>query len=302
MPRTVLITGATGFVGGALLARLRHGPDDVRVVVRDAARIDGQGVDVIEGDLSDPGTARRALEGAQAAHYLVHSMEGGTQNFAERDRELAELFVETADAEGVGRLVYLGGVEPGGGSSEHLESRHEVEQILGSRAPELVALRASMVVGGGSASFRTLAQVVQRLPVLALPSWRNAKTQPVAVGDVVDALVAADDVPAGTYAIGGPDTVTIAEMVTLISELSGADKPVVDLPFSSSRLEGAAASLVADADRETLVPLFAGLHEDLVIEDNTLLSVFGVTPTPFRKAAKEALAEIAAEGTAPTVA
>ena len=287
----ILITGATGFIGGHLLDATRADAR-VRALVRDASKLNDPLVDVVEGDLDDRDAVQSALRGVNAAYYLVHSMEPGDDDFAARDRQMAETFVAAAEAEGVARLVYLGGVEPDGQVSAHLRSRLQVEEVLGSGAPELVALRASMVVGSQSDSFRTLAQIVGRLPVLALPSWRDNETQPVAVADVVEALVAARTVAPGSYEIAGPDEVTIADMCRIIGEELGGVRPSFPLPLSSAKLESAAAATIADSDRAVLEPLLEGMHDDLRIHDNELESVFGVTPTPFREAVADALAEM----------
>ncbi len=288
----ILITGATGFVGAALLEALRPS-GRVRVMVRDATRLDADdGIEVVEGDLDDPQAVRRALAGTRIAYYLVHSMEPGDGEYAERDRQLAETFLAGAEAEGTEQLVYLGGVLPDGETSAHLRSRNEVEQSLGQGGPRLVALRASMIVGARSDSFRTLAMIVGRLPVLALPAWRDNRTQPVGIDDVVAALVAAPGVEPGSYNVAGPDEMSIKEMCAIIGELQGNERPALSLPFSSSRLESAAASLVADSDREVLEPLLEGMHEDLRVPDNALEPVFGVKPTAFRTAAARALAQL----------
>ena len=188
--------------------------------------------------------------------------------------------------------MYLGGVEPDGHTSAHLQSRLDVERVLGSARPDLVALRASMVVGAQSDSFRTLAQIVGRIPVLALPPWRDNRTQPIAVADVIDALRAARDVPPGVYDVGGPDEVTIEQMCDVIGGELGNVRPSFSLPLSSAKLEALAAATVADSDRAVLEPLLEGMRDDLTVKDNALESVFGVTPTPFRDAAAQALAEM----------
>lgn len=291
MSKTILVTGATGFVGSALTEALRETADvTIRVLVRDAGRLEAaDGLQVVEGDISSAADLDRALLGVDRAYYLVHSMETGGGDFSERDRELAEGFVAASDRAGLGRLVYLGGIQPASGSSEHLESRLEVERTLAGAQADFVALRASMIVGADSASFRTLAQIVDRLPVLALPRWRDRSTQPVAIADVVEALIAAADVAAGSYDIAGPDQLTFEEMTEAIADLRGKPHRAIGLPFTSSKLEGAAAALVTDADRELLTPIMAGLDEDLIVDDNKLLPIFGVAPTPFGAAAAAAL-------------
>lgn len=293
-----LITGATGFIGGQLARRL-PGERALRFAVRDASRL-GRGLEgeVVEGDLDDPDVLAEALAGVDAAFYLVHSMEAGEESFSERDRTLAEGFAAAAREAQVRRVVYLGGlVSDDDGSSEHLDSRAEVARILREDGPELVDLRASMVVGAGSGSFRTLAQLVERLPFVALPSWRSHRTEPIAIADVVEALVVAArrDVAPGTYDVGGGEVLTFEEIVETVVELLGVDRPTLRVPVSSSAIEGAVASVVTDADRELVTPLMEGLHGDLLTRDNALEPVFGVKPTPFRDAAREALEQLAAE-------
>ncbi len=290
---TLLLTGATGFVGGELLRGLRA-REQVRCLVRDASKLqDSDGLDTVEADLGEPDSLEPALEGVREVYYLVHSMEPGVEGgFAERDRQAAQNFCEIAGSCGVKRTIYLGGVSGSGEQSEHLSSRNEVEEILRECSDEFVALRASMIVGAGSASFGTLVQLVDRLPALLLPTWREHRVQPVAIDDVVAALVAARDVAPGSYEIGGPDVLTFEEMTEIVAELLGQDHRSLSLPFSSSKLEAAAASAVVDADRELLEPLLEGLHTDLLVENNALQAVFGVEPTPFVDAARSALEEM----------
>ena len=287
---TLLLTGATGFVGGALLSGLRD-TDRVRCLVRDASKLqEGGGVESVEADLGDVESLRPALEGVDEVYYLVHSMEPGVEGgFADRDRRAAENFARVASGCDVRRTIYLGGVLPDEHESDHLDSRAEVERILTNATPEFVGLRASMVVGAGSASFQTLVQLVDRLPVLLMPSWRERKSQPVGIDDVVAALIAARNVEPGTYDIAGPEALTFQQLTETVAELLGQEHRSLPLPFSSSRLEAAVASTVVDEDSELLRPLMSGLHADLVIEDNSLDRVFGVTPTPFRDAAEKAL-------------
>lgn len=291
-PRTsVLLTGASGFVGGALLPALRA-TGGIRCLVRDATRLTEQrSDDVVEADLADRDSLAPALEGMEEVYYLVHSMEpGGGQGFADRDRVAAENYVAAAREAGVRRTIYLGGIRGADQQqSEHITSRQEVEDLLATAGPEFVALRASMIVGAGSASFGTLVRLVSRLPVLAMPAWRESSTQPIAIDDVVAALVAARRVAPGAYDIAGPDRLTFEEMTEIVSELLGETHRSFPLPFSSSRLEAAVSSLITGEDRSLLEPLMEGLHGDLTVERNDIRDVFGVDPIPFRDAARQAI-------------
>ena len=263
----------------------------MRCLVRDASKLqEADGLETVEADLGEPDSLEPALEGVSEVYYLVHSMEPGVEGgFAERDRQAAQNFCEIAASCGVRRTIYLGGVTGSGEQSEHLNSRNEVEEILRECSDEFVAIRATMIVGGGSASFGALVQLVDRLPALLLPAWRGNRVQPVAIDDVVAALVAAREVAPGAYEIGGPDVLTFEEMTVAVADLLGQAHRSLAVPFSSSKLEAAAASAVVDADRELLEPLLEGLHEDLLVENNALQAVFGVEPTAFVDAARSAL-------------
>lgn len=293
---TLLITGATGFVGAHLLSAARGGEDVVRVLVRDADDVDGSDIEVVEGDMGERVDLDRALDGVDCAFYLVHSMGSDDDDFAERDRTFAETFVAAARAAAVRRIVYLGGVRPDAEDSEHLESRGEVEDILAAGADEFVALRASLVIGSGSIGFRALAGMVDRLAVLPLPLWRSNRTRPVAIADVVGALLAARSTPAGRHEIGGRDELSFEEMVTCVGRLLGEERPVVGLPLTSGGLEAAAASVVTGTDRDVLAPIMRGMSGDLTVEGEYLHDVYGVAPTPFVDAARDALAGMADDG------
>lgn len=289
-PTGILLTGASGFVGGALLPALSK-TGAVRCLVRDVSRLpeDFRGL-AVEADLAEPESLSAALEGMDEVYYLVHSMEpGGEEGFSERDRAAAENYVAAAQAAQVRRTIYLGGIGDDD-ESEHIDSRREVERILGNAGPELVALRASMIVGAGSASFGSLVRIVSRLPVLALPDWRSRRTQPIAIADVVSCLIEARNVAPDAYEVAGPDTLSFEEMTEVITELLDDQHRVIPLPFSNSKLEGMAAALVTGEDRELMEPLMAGLHSDLLVKENRAVDVFGVKPTPFIEAARDAIA------------
>lgn len=264
----------------------------LRCLVRDAERLaEAHRASAVEADLSDSRSLAPALEGMHTVYYLVHSMEpGGSEGFAERDREAAKNYVEAAREAGVRRTVYLGGIGGDDGESEHLESRREVEELLAEAGPELVALRASMIVGAGSASFSALVRIVERLPVLALPDWRGNRTRPIGIDDVVTCLATAREVEPGSYEIAGPDELTFEQMIEIIAGLLGTESRSIRLPFSNAKLEGAAAAAVTNEDQELMEPLMAGLHGDLLVEHNRCEDVFGVTPASFEDAARTAIA------------
>ena len=287
----MLLTGASGFVGGALLPALAE-VGGLRCLVRDATRLaEASRSLAVEADLTDVDSLAPALEGMDEVYYLVHSMEpGGDETFSERDRAAAENYVRVASEAGVRRTIYLGGVDGDDEVSEHIASRREVERILAEAGPEFVALRASMIVGAGSASFETLVRIVDRLPVLAMPKWRDRSTQPIAIADVIACLVRARNVDPGIYEIAGPDVLTFEAMTELIAELLGESHRSIPLPFSSARLEAAAASLVTGEERDLLEPLMAGLDGDLTVRENSIRDVFGIDPIPFAAAAREAIA------------
>ena len=301
----VLLTGATGYIGGKLLAELLDQQVVLRALVRDAARlpqaVTDRALEVVTADLADEVTLHEALEGVDQAFYLVHSMEPGVAGgFAERDRSAAQNYAKCASAAGVRRTIYLGGVSPEGAASEHLASRREVEDILATATPEFVGIRASMIVGGGSGSFRTLVQIVDRLPVLPLPSWRDRHTQPIAVADVVRCLALARTVEPGVYEIAGDEAPSFEEMTRVVAEALGRPHRSFPLPVSDARVESAAAAVVSDADRELLEPLMAGLHEDLLVRRNAIREVFGIEPIPFGEAVRVALEEMRASEAAGT--
>lgn len=299
MSDRVLVTGATGFVGGLLLKRLGdEGDVRLRALVRDEGRFtppDGVEVETVEADLYDASTLPPALEGIDVVYYLVHAM-GQSGDLVEQDREAAENYVRAAREAGVRRTVYLGavGYDPDGGSSEHLESRHAVEEILGGGTPELVVVRVSMIVGAGSGSFKTLAQMVDRLPVLATAPWRKARSQPLAIDDALSCLTAARTVPPGEYEVAGADELTVEELLREVARQLEKPYLAVPIPVSIPKVEGVVAAAVADEDRGLITSLLEGLGDDLLVDHNDAEPVFGVRPMRFADAVARALPEITA--------
>ena len=228
-----LVTGATGYVGSRLARRLLRDHHEVRGLTRQSSA-SVPGVELVMGDAVSGEGLERALDGVQVAYYLIHSMEPSPDGaFMERERRSAENFAGAADALGVERIVYLGGLIPEGGpASDHLASRLEVENVLLGSSACSVALRASIVIGAGSRSFRFLVKLVERMPVLAIPAWRSNRTNPVDERDVIEMLAraaTADDVCGRSFDVGGPDTVSYEQLIQLIRDHMLLARPTVAL-------------------------------------------------------------------------
>ena len=269
-PLHVLLTGATGAIGGELLPLLLDAGYEVTCLVRDPARADlPAGAKVARGDvLSGEGLAE-ALAGAQVAYYLVHSMgRGASGDFAENDRRAAANFAQAARSAGLQRLIYLGGLEAPGPGSAHLRSREEVAEILATGAPEFVHARAAMVIGAGSASFLMLRQLVERLPAMVGPKWIDTRTQPIAERDVTGALarLATFAAPPREVQLGGADIVTYRDMMRRFAVLQGRRPPlIVPVPVLSPRLSSYWIRFVTSVEPALARPLVDGLSEELLV-------------------------------------
>ncbi len=296
--RSVLLTGATGFVGSAtrpaLLARGVH--------VRCASRREHTGSaspneSWVQLDVSKPERLLPALEGIDTALYLVHGMgrRGGGGDYAAREAESAERFAAAARTAGVRRIVYLGGVQPTGAASKHLASRSRVGEVLRASGVPTVELRAGMIVGARSESFRIVRDLSLRLPAMVLPRWLEHRSQPVAIEDVVAALVHAacsDDVPPGVFALDGPEALSGRELLEHVAALEGLEARKVAVPFLTPRLSSYWIGLVTRADLSIARELVEGLRTDLYASDPSYWPLMGGhRPLSFDVAARHALAD-----------
>ena len=291
----ILVTGATGYIGGRLVPRLLEAGHSVRCLARNAERLAGRFSDaeIIEGDIFEERALRDACEGVDAAYYLVHSMSDSTR-FAERDRDAAALFGRSAREGGVGRIVYLGGLGADDATlSHHLASRHEVGAVLRASGVEIIEFRAAVIIGAGSVSFEMMRYLTERLPVMIAPRWVTTRSPPIAVNDVLRYLVAALDLPRGDsriYEIGGADVVTYRDMMLRYARLRNLKRTIVMVPFFTPRLSSYWVHLVTPVPARLAQPLILGLHNEVIVRDNAARRDFPqIEPIDFTTAVAKAL-------------
>ena len=291
----VLLTGATGYIGGRLLRALEAQGRPVRCLARRpehlAARV-ASSTEVVAGDVLDAATLPPALEGVHTACYLVHSMAAGG-GYADDDRRGAEAFAAAARDAGVRRIVYLGGLGDGEQLSEHLASRQEVGAIFRESGVPTIEFRASIVLGSGSLSFEIIRALVEKLPVMITPAWVRTRTQPIGIEDLVSYLIEALDLPdgaAGIYEIGGPDQVSYGELMREYAARRGLRRLMIPVPVLSPRLSSLWLALVSPVYARVGRELVAGLRNETVVRDDSALRTFSVRPRGVREALARALA------------
>ena len=296
MDAPVLLTGATGYIGGRLLRRFEDGGRAVRCLVRQPGRLHTTAptTEIVQGDCLDEASLDRALVGVQCAYYLVHSMGRGS-NFADVDRRAAENFARAAQRAGVRRIIYLGGLTDEASSlSAHLKSRVETGEILRASGVPVIEFRASVVIGAGSLSFEMIQALVERLPVMICPRWVDTLTQPIAIDDVLAYLEAALDAPGhmeGIFEIGGPEVVSYGGMMRRFARLRGLHRLLLPVPVLTPHLSGLWLALVTPAQARVGRALVEGLKNSTVVRSTAARETFRIAPMPFNAAVVKALDE-----------
>lgn len=299
-PKLILVTGATGYVGGRLVPRLLEAGYHVRVLVRDPARLQGRAwrnrVEIVSGDALLPETLATALKDVSIAYYLIHGKQGGRIN-ANRDLHVARNFAEAVGEAKIGRIIYLGElVDPPSDLSPYLRARHETGYILRQSSVPVTEFRAGMIVGSGSALFEMIRYLTEREPVLVCPAWFFSQAQPIAIRDVLAYLIAALETSASIgkmIEIGGPSRLTYAEMLRGYARERNLKRVLIRTPFYLPRLSAYWVHMVTPIHWRVILPLIEGLRANLIVQDETAKKLFPhIKPIDFQTAVHLALGRI----------
>ncbi len=295
---TVLVTGATGFIGRRLVPALLDAGHDVRAMTRRPESYDGPG-EPVGADVMDADSLRPALDGVDVAIYLVHSLDD--PDFERKDADAARNFSAAAAAAGLSQIIYMGGLgDEGQELSAHLRSRREVEGLLGTDGVPVTVLRAAIVVGHGGISWELTRQLVKNLPAMVVPKWVGTRTQPIAIDDVVRYLAGVVDHPDAlgrVFEIGGPDQLTYREMLQGVAlAMTGRKLPIVVVPLLTPGLSSRWLALVTDVDVTTGRNLIDSMSTEVVVRDTSIRDVVPGEPLSYEEAVRRALAERAASG------
>ncbi|MGB0650536.1 MAG: SDR family oxidoreductase [Rhodothermales bacterium] len=295
--QTILVTGATGYVGGRLIPRLLSSGYRVRCLVRNRDRVPDKSwrsdVEIVEGNVFDPPSLNRALKGVNTAYYLIHSLGNSRGNLVDTEQEAASNFAEAARICGVDRIIYLGGIKPTSEViSTHLDSRIKTGDALRSRGVSVTEFRAGVIVGSGSLSFELVRYLTERVPVLITPRWVRTRTQPIAIRDVLSYLLQALDIPASRdkiIEIGGADILTYAEMFARYATLRGLNRPIIKVPVLTPRLSSLWVGLVTPINTHIARQLIDGLDNEVVVHDDIATRLFDIEPISYETASERAL-------------
>jgi uncharacterized protein YbjT (DUF2867 family) len=279
---SILLTGATGYVGGRLLRALEAAGGSVRALIRDPARLKGRVAVTTEitcGDCLDAASLGPAMLGVDTAYYLVHSM-GHADSFEEQDRTAARNFATAAEVAEVKRSIYLGGLGEGS-LSPHLKSRQEVGEILRASKVSVMEFRASIVIGSGSLSFEIIRALVERLPVMVCPRWVSVAAQPIGIEDLITYLMSALDLPAQEsriIEIGGPDRVSYRDIMNEYARQRGLRRVMISIPVLTPRLSSLWLGLVTPVYARVGRKLIDSIRNKSVVNDPSALTLFSVKP------------------------
>lgn len=291
--KTVLVTGASGFIGRLLTKALINEGFHVRCLVRRVADSCDSAVETVCGDLLEPDSLPDVMAGVDTAYYLVHAMAGGRAGFERRDRDAAENFVRAAEEAGVRRVIYLGGLgETGDDLSEHLKSRLEVADILKSGKFATTFLRAAIIIGAGGASFEMVRALVKRLPLMITPRWVMTRCQPIAVEDVISYLVGClkdDRTSGGTFDIGGPDVLTYKEMMERFGSILGRVLYILPVPVLTPRLSSYWVGFITPVPPSVSMPLIEGLRNEVICREHAIRNLIPLELTSYDEAVRRSL-------------
>ena len=292
---TVLLTGATGYVGGRLLPRLEQSGVRLRCLTRRAEylrAIAQPTTDIVQGDVLNADSLAPAMDGVDTAYYLIHSM-NARGSFEQHDRDAAANFARVAQAAGVRRIIYLGGLgQDDGELSPHLRSRHEVGEIFQASGLLVIEFRAAIVIGSGSLSFELVRSLVERLPLMICPRWVAVQTQPIAVEDLLDYLLEVLDTDirrSRIFEIGGPDQVSYGDIMREYARQRGLHRWLISVPVLTPRLSSLWLGLVTPVYARVGRELVESLRNPTIIQDETALQAFSVRPRGLREAIARAL-------------
>ncbi|MDE2660184.1 MAG: SDR family oxidoreductase [Acidobacteriota bacterium] len=289
----ILVSGASGYVGGRLVPTLEARGYRIRCLARRPEYLAGRfraGTEVVKGDVLNPESLVSALDGVHTAYYFVHSM-GASGDFEEQDRAGARNFARTARERGVRRIIYLGGLG-GRELSAHLRSRQEVGAVLAAEGPQVVEFRASIVIGSGSLSFEMIRALVNKLPVMVTPGWVRTPTQPIAIDDVIAYLVCGLEFAgeeSAVFEIGGPDRISYGGLMHEYARQIGVRRLMVPVPFLTTRLSSLWLGLVTPLYARVGRKLIGSLRNETVVHGSAALRTFGVRPLSVRQAIARAL-------------
>jgi len=295
----ILVTGATGYIGGRLIPRLLEAGHRVRCLARNPDRLAGRawpGVEIVRGDAADPASLAAALEGVHQAYYLIHAMGDAQADFRNQDLRQARHFATACAKAGVARIIYLGGLgDPETRRSDHLASRQEVGVALASEGVPVLEFRAAVIVGSGSASFEMIRYLTERLPVMVTPRWVHTRCQPIGIRDVLAYLVEAQEHPEanGVFEIGGRDVLSYREMMRIYAELRGLRRIILPIPVLTPRLSSLWVDLVTPLPKGLARPLIEGVATEVVVRNPRAHTVFRVQPSGYREAVTLALQRLA---------